>query len=154
MGGLIIIVIGFGLYMFRKIYNEDKQKLAVQGGITIKYRTLISELASLNDKNQITVKGKHCFIWFNFKGGRNIIRVGHSFGNVYIRWEMDMNLLGEQSKHQLKWKFWENYDQKLMAQKIAMDIEMYNKHVMIEKGMIDVFDELRKGDLNIKGELP
>ncbi|HJG14286.1 MAG TPA: hypothetical protein K8V07_20480 [Bacteroides xylanisolvens] len=128
-----IIVIGIVVIMLIRFANDsNKQANAIikQGGMKVKYKTLINYLLS-QDPNAKIVQETNTLISIGLLGisGSTIFIVSQAYGEVHIQWKVDSNVFG---KHQMEWYFNEFLDQTKMIEKITNDLTVYQTN-MVQK---------------------
>jgi len=99
-----------------------------------KYRKLIEEIKSGDPRTRILKETSHMLIIGVSTGlGSILFVITQTFGRVNIQWKVEGGVL---KKHQLSWDFDEFEDQDKMIEKIAYDIEQYQKNVETSTGYI------------------
>ncbi len=126
-----VIIIGIVVAVIIKFaYDSNKQAESVskQGGMRIKYRTLINYVLESDSKAKI-FKETSTFISVGVSslGGTTVFLIQQTFGKVNIQWKFDSPVFGN---HKLEWDFDEFLDQNKMIQKIENDLSIYQSNVM------------------------
>lgn len=124
----IIIVIGFIIFSFARDTSKQATAVVKQGGMKVKYRTLVNYFLGLDPRSAI-VQETTTFINIGVKslGGATNILIQQTYGNVTIGWKVDSPVFG---KHNLEWTFNEFLDQEKMIEKVENDISKYNENAM------------------------
>ena len=118
---LVIIVI---LVVLKFVYDTYKQssKIKTEGGVRLKYSTLVEHFLSANQRCRI-FQETNTLVSVGMTGaaGSQIYYITPAYGNVSIKMEIRNNpLLGNKTK---EWSFPENMDQNKMIQIIENDIK-------------------------------
>lgn len=124
----IVIVIGIIIFSFARDSSKQSTAVIKQGGMKVKYRTLINLFLELDPRMSIT-KETNSFISLGVSsyGGSVAFFIHQTFGKVTIEWKTTSALTG---KHELQWTFDEFMDQHAMYNKINHDVGKYNENVM------------------------
>lgn len=127
---IIIAIVIVVLIKFIRDSNKQANAVAKQGGMKIKYRTLINYILSSDPKCRI-IQETATFISVGVSGisGSTVFFIQQTFGSVTIQYKVKSQVFGN---HQLEWKFDEFIDQEKMIEKITHDIDVYNNN-MIQK---------------------
>lgn len=127
---IIIAIVVIIAIKFANDCNEQADAVAKQGGMRIKYRTLINYILSSDPKCKI-IQETATFISVGVSGisGSTVFFIQQTFGSVTIQYKVKSHVFGN---HQLEWKFDEFADQEKMIEKITHDVDVYNNN-MIQK---------------------
>ena len=127
---IIIAIVVIIAIKFANDCNEQADAVAKQGGMRIKYRTLINYILSSDPKCKI-IQETATFISVGVSGisGSTVFFIQQTFGSVTIQYKVKSHVFGN---HQLEWKFDEFADQEKMIEKITHDLDFYNNN-MIQK---------------------
>lgn len=127
---LVIIAVIVTIIVFKFVNDSNKQANAVakQGGMRIKYRTLINYILSSDPKCRI-IQETSTFISVGVSGisGSTVFLIQQTYGTVTIQYKVKSHVFGN---HQLEWRFDEFEDQEKMIDKITHDINIYNSNIM------------------------
>ena len=126
-----IIVIGIVVIMLIRFANDsNKQANAVikQGGMRVKYKTLVNYLLKQDPNAKITQE-TNTLITIGLYGisGSTVFIISQAYGQVHIQWKANSNVFGN---HQLEWYFNEFLDQTKMIEKITTDLTTYQTDMM------------------------
>lgn len=118
---LIVLVV---IIILKFAYDTIKQssKIKTEGGVRLKYSTLIDYFLSGDQRCRI-FQETNTLVSVGMSGaaGSQIYYISPAYGNVCIRMEIKNNpLLGDKTK---EWRFPENMDQKEMIQIMESDIQ-------------------------------
>lgn len=125
---LIIAIVIFMLIKFAADHNKQVKDVAQQGGMRVKYRTLINHLLT-DDSNCRILQEKTTFILLGVShpGNSSVFMIQQTFGTVTIEYQIKSIVFGN---HKLEWTFNEYADQNKMVEKITHDIERLNNDIM------------------------
>ncbi len=125
---LIIVFIVFVLIKFAFANNEQGNKVQSEGGMRVKYATLIHHIL-VGDKNaRIIDEGRtHITIGQKSMTGTVIIDIVQTFGSVTIVWELDNAIFG---KHRKEFEFSENMSQDIMFKRIEAELSAYQQTIL------------------------
>jgi hypothetical protein len=128
MWWIIIVVIAFIAIKIFIEGNKLSDSVVKQGGMKIKYRTLINYLLK-EDPNAKIIQESSVFISIGVSGisGKTVFNIQQTDRNVIVEWKVKNQIFGN---HQLKWTFDEFLDQNIMINKIKNDLMVYQNNVM------------------------
>lgn len=132
-----LIIIGM-LFLINFIYNtnQQKQKVYKEGGMLHKYRVLVDELLSGDQRTKIhQVTGDSVVIRLSTIGGLTLFFLTQTYGKLTVQWKVESPMLG---KHKLEWEFDEYLDQEKMVQKIMNDVNKYQINVITAQGFSNI----------------
>lgn len=126
---IIFVIVIISIIGFTKDLSKETKSVQKQGGMRVKYRILINHFLDGNDNKARIIQETSTFINIGFTsaGGRTAIFITHTFGKVVIEWKVDSPVFG---KHQLKWQFDENADQREMAEKVENEAFKYQSGIL------------------------
>ncbi len=126
-----IILIVAAVIIIVKVTSEVKEnadKVTAQGGMRVKYRTLVNYALNSDYKARIIRESVNCIdIGATSGGGQVLICITHASNVVIIEWRVENPIFG---KHKLNWKFDEFMDQQKMIEKIENDLGIYQSNIM------------------------
>lgn len=126
----MVIIAAIVFMVIKFVYDSNKQADAVakQGGMRVKYATLINYLLSSDPKCRI-IQETSTFISVGVSGisGSTAFFIQQTFGTVTIQYKVKSQVFGN---HQLEWRFNEFTAQEKMIEKITNDINIYNNNMM------------------------
>ncbi len=132
MWWILILIISIFLIRFFYTRNKQAQKIAREGGMLHKYRTLIEIISSGDSRVKIyKVTSDSVLLGLSNIGGSTMFYLTQTFGHISVQWKVDSPILGKQS---LEWDFDEYLDQEKMFEKINNDITKYQNNMMTAKG--------------------
>lgn len=121
------------------IYDKSQQSIEIgkQGGMTNKYKVLISHLLGGHPNARIIRQtGDSIIVGSVSTGGQTVFDMVQTFGSLTVEWRMESPLFG---KHKLKWTFPEYGDQDKMMERINNDLEKYQRNVISASPFRDSF---------------
>lgn len=129
---IIVAIIVIILIKFISDSNRQAKVVIKQGGMRVKYKTLVMYFLQSSPNAQI-VQENSTFINVGIvsSGYKMAFFITQTYGTVTIEWKMESQILG---KHRLEWQFDEFMDQEKMIEKIENDLEIYQNN-MIQKYM-------------------
>lgn len=126
-----IILIAAAVIIIVKVASEAKEnadKVTAQGGMRIKYRTLVNYALNSDPKARVVRESASCIdIGASSGGGQVLFCITHASNVVMIEWRAESPVFG---KHKLDWQFDEFMDQQKMIEKIENDLGIYQSNVM------------------------
>ena len=132
MWWIILVIIAIVLIKFAHDYSKQAQTVSKQGGMRVKYKTLVNYfLAGDPDSKIIQETPTFISVGVSSISGSTTFFITHSFGWVNIQYRLNSRVFGN---HKLEWEFDEFGDQNKMIEKIEHDISIYNKN-MLQKYM-------------------
>jgi hypothetical protein len=133
IGAVIVFII------IKFLYDKSQQSIEVgkQGGMTNKYKVLINHLLGGHQNARIIKQTSDSVIVGSVSaGGQTTFDLVQTFGNLTVEWRMESPLFG---KHRLEWTFPEFADQEKMMERLANDLEKYQKNVISASPFRDSF---------------
>ncbi|NCQ11419.1 MAG: hypothetical protein GW809_04585 [Bacteroidetes bacterium] len=130
---IILILIGVIIYLvaFNASNNNLKQQIHHQGGMLLKYSTLINYLESLDPNFKIlAVTDKTVTIGYNVPSGYIDFHIVQTFVKLHVRFNLQNNIIGH---NKFDWDFNPSLDQAKMFEEIQQglalfDTKLSNKH--------------------------
>ena len=124
---IIVVVVIIGI-KFAIDSNKQADAVAKQGGMGIKYKTLVDYMLSGDPRCRI-IQETATFISVGLSGisGSTVFFIRQTFGTVSIQYKVKSQVFGN---HHLEWRFDEFADQEKMIEKINNDISIYNSNMM------------------------
>lgn len=123
----IIVIVGFGIYLFISTKKEEVTKVQKQGGFYLKYRELLDYFYHLPN---IQVERKtNTSIIFAVKDKYVVTRftVAHGFEDVSIFWNHQSAMFGN---HSLNWNFPESLPQSQMLVTMQKELGLYERNLV------------------------
>jgi len=139
MLAFIAVVIVFVIGKF--LYDKSQQSIEVgkQGGMANKYAALIGHLLGGHQNVRIVKETSDSItVGSASAGGQTIFNLVQTFGNLTIEWKMESPMFG---KHRLEWTFPEYGDQEKMIERLANDLEKYQKNIISSSPFRDSFPD-------------
>lgn len=128
MFALIAVVIVFVIGKFLYDKSQQSTEVSKQGGMANKYRELIGYLLGGHQNTRVIKETSDTITVGSVSaGGQTIFNLVQTFGNLTVEWKMESPLFG---KHRLEWTFPEYSDQEKMMERLANDLEKYQKNVV------------------------
>lgn len=125
---IIVGLIAFSIIKFLISANKQAEEVTKQGGMRVKYRTLVNHVLNSDPKAKIFQETSTLIsVGVSSIGGSTVFYIQQAFGDVAIKWQVDSPVFG---KHKLEWTFDQFDNQNQMIKKIENDIEIYQKNVM------------------------
>lgn len=118
------------MIIIKFLYDRYQQSVQIgrQGGMSIKYRTLINFILNEQKNTKIYQETSDSItLGVSSAGGTTVFSLLQTFGKLSISWEMTSPLFG---KHKLDWKFPEFMNQEKMFEQIANDLDNYQSNVI------------------------
>lgn len=112
------------------LYDRNQQSVQIgrQGGMSVKYRTIIDFILNGHQNSKIFQETSDSItLGVSNVGGTTIFMLLQTFGKITIKWEVNSPLYG---KHKLDWEFPEFMDQEKMLERIANDLEKYQRNAV------------------------
>ena len=132
---IFFIVMVVGAFLWSKFRME--KKIRKQGGLRMKYDAVILGLLERFPKSTIyEIKSSYLSLGESNIMGWILFEFEIGFGNVDITFKMKDSNIGS---HNLKWKFFQDEDQKYMLDKILTEIENYCKDKNINEKLYRFF---------------
>lgn len=127
----LVIVFIIGKFLFDK--NKQASKITMEGGMRNKYHDLIGFLKAGDSRTKIFQETSDSItLGLSNTGGTTLFILTQTFGYVTVQWKIDNPIVG---KHKMEWDFPEYSDQKKMTERIANDLEKYQKNLMDANGL-------------------
>ncbi len=106
---VILVIVGFLIFSFAKDYVSESDKIAKEGGIYNKYKTLIDYFLDPEFGMKVIKKtNKYICVGMNNNAGRIVFHFQHTFNQINVTFEMKNIFLGD---HKLNWDFPETMPQ-------------------------------------------
>ena len=119
---LILAIVAWFLFSFFRDLNEQGNHVKQEGGMRIKYKTLVGWALSGDPKCQIIQETKTFIrIGCGSMGGSTFIDITQTFGKVTIQWISKSPVFGDDK---MEWEFKEYEDQNKMIEKIEYDVSI------------------------------
>lgn len=135
---IIITAIAFVLIKFLADWNKQNKTLSRSGGVKKKYAKLI-EMLQANSNPTIIQSDIDLFAfgWFTPSAG-NKLQIIQTFNTVTVKWEFKAKIIALNKTVNLskEWRFSEDGNQEVMAQKILTEMKQ-------------IFDNSEIGNFNI-----
>jgi len=129
----IVLFIVWLLVDFLIADGKQKKKILTEGGMEIKYKTLIDNILSMDSSARIfEVTGDSMRLGRSTIGGTGIFTLLQTFGSLSITFEHENMVF---SKYKLDWRFNEHENQDIIFLKINQEINDYQDKLLIEKGL-------------------
>jgi len=123
----IIVIVVFVLFSFAKDSYKEKDKVVKEGGMRVKYKTLIDNFVSPSDGLRIVKEtSNYVCVAMNNSSGKIVFHFQHTFNQINVIFEMKNLFLGE---HKLEWDFPETMDQNEMIRQIETRTRQYMDNV-------------------------
>ena len=122
----VLLIAGFLVYLFLNTKNNEVNKVNTQGGMYVKYNTLISyflEIPNIEIERKtstsiiLAVKDRYVVTRYT---------INHGFNEVHVFWNHTSIMFGE---HSLHWYFPEYHPQEFMIATIIRDDLAYGKEM-------------------------
>lgn len=120
MGFFIITVILVVIGAFFLDWSKQRTKVSKQGGMILKYKTLVELLLSMRLMKLISHDNDAIVFGYSGPGTYQKLIILQTFSTITITFEYRDDII----KKKLEWKFPENDDQEVMADKIGDDITL------------------------------
>lgn len=124
---ILLILIGIVIIKFLLDRNTQSSKIAMEGGMKIKYREVIQILMRDPRTKIFNESSDSITLGLSNMGGTTLFILTQTFGNLTVQWKVDSPVFG---KHKMEWDFPENSDQKNMAETIENDLGKYQRNIM------------------------
>jgi len=123
---LIIIGVFAVIHFARDSFNES-EKVVKEGGIRIKYKTLIDNFADPTSGMKIVKEtNKYICVGMTNSSGSIFFHFQHTFSQIDVTFEMKNMFIGN---HKLEWSFPETMDQQEMIDQIETRTKQYMDNV-------------------------
>lgn len=123
----VIIIVIIVIFNFAKDSYNENDKLVKQGGMRVKYRTLIDNFID-PDSGLDVVKETNNYVCVGTQNAAGSIafHFQHSFNKITVTFEMKNLFIGN---HKLDWTFPETMDQQQMIDRIESGTRQYMDNV-------------------------
>ncbi len=132
----ILAIITFIIIRF--FYDKSKQtsKIALEGGVRIKYAELIEILLNIDPRMKIFQETTDSIsLGVTSSGGTTIFYITQTFNKVTVEWVVNNPVFG---KHKLEWDFAEYGNQNGMANRIFIDTSVFQEELVKTYGLSDL----------------
>ena len=123
----VAIIVVIMIFSFAKDSYKENDKLVKQGGMRVKYRTLIDNFID-DDSGLRVVKETNNYVCVGMKNtsGSIVFHFQHTFDKINVTFEMKNIFIGD---HKLEWSFPEYMDQQQMIDRIETSTRKYMDNV-------------------------
>jgi len=131
MGFFLITVILVVIGAFFLDWSKQRTKVSKEGGMILKYKTLVELLLSMRLMKLISHDNDVIVFGYSGPGTYQKLIILQTFSTVTITFEYRDDIFTKK----LEWKFPENSDQEVMADKIANDISLIFEKAALLHGL-------------------
>lgn len=122
--GIIVVIV---IFNFAKDSYNENDKLVKQGGMMVKYRTLINNFIDPESGLKVVKQtNNYVCVGMQNSSGKIVFHFQHTFDKINVTFEMKNIFLGE---HKLDWDFPEDMDQQQMINRIESTTRQYMDNV-------------------------
>ena len=119
----IIAIILYIMFRFFRDLEKQKRKIAIEGGMRIKYSTLVNYMLSGHQNCKVHQESADSILVGAVSyGGQTSFELIQTFGSITITWRSESPLFG---KHKLEWQFPEYTNQEKIINQINSELEDY-----------------------------
>lgn len=119
----IVIIFVISLFAFAKDSHKENNKLLKEGGMRVKYKTLINNFIEPDSGLKVVEEtSNYVCVAMRNTSETIVFHFQHTFNKINITFEMKNIFLGE---HKLSWKFPETMSQVDMIEQIESRIRQY-----------------------------
>lgn len=130
---ILAIVVVIILAKFFSDKNRQADKIAKEGGMRRKYKTLVEHFLSGDTRAQVFRETSDSItVGLSNMGGTTLFVLTQTFGQITVQWKIDSPIFG---KHKLEWDFPEYGDQHQMIERISNDLLKYQQNMMSNFGL-------------------
>lgn len=123
----IIIVVVIVIIKFAKNSVEETSKVVKEGGMRIKYKTLIDNFIDPSSGMKVIEEtNKYVCVGMRNSSGSIVFHFQHTFNQIDVTFEMKNIFIGN---HKLDWSFPETMDQDEMIEQIETRTRQYMDNV-------------------------
>lgn len=126
---LILVIVGFSIFSFTKESIKESDKVAKEGGIYNKYKTLIDYFVDPESGMGLKViqkTNKYMCVGMQNTSGSIVFHFQHTFNKINVTFEMKNIFIGN---HKLDWDFPETMPQSDMIKHIGKRTRQYMDNV-------------------------
>ncbi|MBJ10685.1 MAG: hypothetical protein CMP66_04410 [Flavobacteriales bacterium] len=111
------------MFRFFRDLEKQKRKIAIEGGMRIKYSTLVNYMLSGHQNCKVHQESADSILVGAVSyGGQTSFELIQTFGSITITWRSESPLFG---KHKLEWQFPEYTNQEKIINQINSELEDY-----------------------------
>ncbi|MEO6228836.1 MAG: hypothetical protein ABJB11_08875 [Ferruginibacter sp.] len=119
----ILFIVGSIVIKFVVDWNKQRSKIALEGGVSKKYSILVDHLQGDEKPKVFQLDNEvYSFGWIT-PNADNRLTIIESFGSVLVKWDFRANMVFKKVNESKEWRFPEDCNQELAAQKILSEME-------------------------------
>ena len=124
---IIVFIVGVILIKFLNDTSKEKNKILSEGGIRIKYRTLIALLMNGDSRTKIYHQDELSVkLGLIVTGASSIFTLNQNYGELLVEYTFKSNMFDD---YKLTWHFNEKANQDKTYEKICLDIAKKNRQI-------------------------